>query len=298
MDTLDNLRAFALTARAGSFSAAARQLDVATSVVTKRIGQLEHRVKARLFNRSTRGLQLTEEGRQHLAAVERLLGEAEGLLSAMGQAPARLQGRLRIKVPSTFSALVLGDLLLRFQKKHPELALEVAAFDRPVNPLEEGYDLALTMSPLSYAAVAEHPLAALERVIVAAPRYLRKRGTPRHPRDLLGHDILNYQPMGNAWSFEGPEGTVSVELSPRLASNDGQLLLRGAIEGLGITALSGFLPASATAEGLLQPLLPAWRAPVFTLKALVPQTRADSRAVAALVSWLRSELPVRLTQGA
>lgn len=295
MDTLSNLRAFALTARAGTFSGAARELGVATSVVTKRIDQLEHRVKVRLFHRSTRGLQLTEEGRHHLAAVEKLLAEADGLLSTLGRAPTRLDGRLRIKVPSTFSALVLGDVLLRFQKKHPDVELEVAAFDRPVNPLEEGYDFALTMSPLSYAAVIEHPLTPLERVIVAAPRYLRRRGTPRHPRDLLGHAILNYQPMGNSWSFEGPEGPVAVELAPRLASNDGQLLLRAAIEGMGIAALSGFVPAAAVAEGTLVRLLPGWRAPVFMLKALVPQTRAESRAVGALLAWLRSELAPRLS---
>ena len=294
MDTLANLRAFALTARAGTFSGAARQLGVSTSVVTKRIDQLEHKVKARLFHRSTRGLRLTEEGRHHLPGVERLLAEADGVLAALGRRPAELEGRLRIKVPSTFSALVLGERLLRFQARHPHVALEVAAFDRPVDPLEEGYDLALTMSPLSYAGVDEHPIAPMERVVVAAPRYLRQRGTPRHPRDLLGHAILAYQPLGSSWSFDGPEGPVTVELAPRLASNDGQLLLRAAIEGMGITALSAFMPAQALAAGALVRLLPAWRAPVFTLKALVPHTRAHSRAVAALLAFLQAELPARL----
>lgn len=290
MDTLSNLRTFLAVARTESFSAAARELGIAPSVVTKRIGQLEAQVRDVLFERTTRRVCLTPVGRHHLPAVQRVVADAEELFADPITARNALQGQLRVKAPTSVTVCLIGPMLERFQQQHPLLHLELLTLDRAVNPAEEGFDLALTLMPDAYAGVIEEPLCPVPRTACAAPRYLQARGTPRHPGELKDHAILNFLPTGTTWSFDSAAGRVSVKVQPRLNTNEAQLLLSAALAGNGIAILGAYLARPALDSGALLPLLADYPLDALWLKALLPENRANVPKVQALVRHLKAEL--------
>ncbi|MGG5810629.1 LysR family transcriptional regulator [Falsiroseomonas sp. CW058] len=290
MDTLLNIRAFLATARAGSFSAAARDLGVAPSVVIKRINRLEDQMRARLFHRSTRRLALTEAGERARPRYHAILAEIEEALSGGAGAAGGIEGHLRVKAPTTFGILHLGAILSDFQIAHPRVTVEIVLVDRSVNPVEEGFDLALGALPVSYAHVVDEPLCPFPRLLCAAPGYLARRGEPRHPSDLPDHDCLTYLATGTTWSFASPRGPVSVDVRPRFSANDSQVLLGAVRRGIGIAVLSRDVVAPALAEGAAVPLLPDFPVAPLWLKALVPEGRIGRAPVRALLAWLKQRL--------
>lgn len=287
MDTLANLKTFLAVARAGSFSEASRRTGLAVSVVKKRVDQLEHQLGTRLFERTTRRMTLSEAGARHLARLQQATQDLDEAVAAVGRAPARVDGHLRLKVPTTLNRLLLGDMLVRFQQRHPAVSLEVIAVDRPVNPLVEGFDLAVGVTPSSFGGVSEIAVSPLHRVVVASPAYLAARGEPRTPKDLLAHDILSFQPTGDSWTFDGPDGPVVVNLQPKLSSNDGEHLLAAALAGVGISRLSTYIVRDALARGELVGLLATHPSPVYRIYLQVPDGRAHLGRVQALVGFLR-----------
>jgi len=290
MDIVENLRAYLAVARVGSFSAAARELDVAASVVTKRISQLEWRLKAPLFERTTRRVTLTTAGQQHLPAIQRLVSDLDGIFASVQQASPELQGCLRVKVPTSLAVVHLAEPFNRFLKRYPLISLELVALDRPVNPVDEGFDIALTLMPNTFGGVIEEPLCSIRRLLCAAPEYLRQKGTPRKPRDLARHDILNFVPTGNVLAFETATGDVSVSVYPRFSSNEAQLVAAAAVAGNGIAVLGDYLASPAVRAGTLVQVLADYPLPELWLKALIPESRAHTARLKALLETLRSEL--------
>lgn len=290
MDVIDNLRAYLAVARTGSFAAAARELDVAASVVTKRIAQLEWRLKAPMFERTTRRVSLTSAGHQHLPAIQRLVSDLDDIFAGMQQAAPQLQGRLRVKVPTSLAVMHLAGLFNKFLERYPLVSLEVVALDRPVNPVDEGFDIALTLLPHAFGGVIEEPLCAVSRLLCAAPAYLEKNGIPRKPRDLARHDVLNFMPTGNVLAFESTTGEVNVSVNPRFSSNEAQLVATAAIAGNGIAILGDYLALPALRAGTLVQVFADYPLPQLWLKALIPENRADAARVRALLETLRSEL--------
>ncbi len=291
LDTLLNIRAFLATARAGSFSAAARDLGVAPSVIIKRINRLEDQMRAKLFLRSTRRLALTEAGERARPRYHAILAEIEEALSgAVAAAGGGIEGHLRVKAPTSLGILHLGPLLAAFQEAHPRVTVEAVLVDRSVNPVEEGFDIALGALPVSYAHVLDEPLCPWPRLLCAAPGYLARRGTPAHPSELPDHDCLAYSVAGTTWSFVGARGPVSVDIRPRFSANESQVLLAAARRGLGLAILSRDVAAPVLAAGELAaamadfPVAPLW------LKALVPEGRAKRAPVQALLGFLKARL--------
>jgi DNA-binding transcriptional LysR family regulator len=284
------MRAFMATARTSSFSAAARQLGVAASVVTKRVGQLEHQLGARLLNRTTRRVWLTEAGERFLPRMQAMLQDFDELVVGAAQTSAGPEGHLRIKAPTTFGGRYLAPVLAGVQQRFPRITIDVVLVDRSVNPVEEAFDIALGIIPGSYPSVADIPICRYPRALMASPEYLRERGTPRHPRDLAVHDCLTFMPAGNVWSFESQHGTINVTVHPRFSANDTQVLLGAAIKGNGITLSSSILARDALGDGRLVTVLDAYRVPEFWLKALVPESRLRSSAVTTLLLSLREGL--------
>jgi DNA-binding transcriptional LysR family regulator len=287
MDTISNMKAFVAVARCGSFIAAARELRVAASVVTKRVDQLEWRVGSRLFERSTRRIVLTAAGQQLLPEAQRLAHDVDDVLARLRETPRQLAGPLRVKVPTHLTAFYLADVLGRFQRLHPSITMEVIVLDRPVDPVHEGFDVALSMFATSFAGVIEIDLCAVPRLLVAAPDYLAGREAPQHPTQLLQHLIVNFQPLGTTWTFEGNAGPIAVTVAPHMSSNDGYLLARAAVHGNGITLLSSYLVLPALREGTLVPLLPEFPVPSLWVRALVPAVRMPTARVQALIEHLR-----------
>ncbi len=291
LDTLLNIRAFLATARAGSFSAAARELGVAPSVIIKRINRLEDQMRAKLFLRSTRRLTLTEAGERARPRYHAILAEIEEALSgAVAAAGGGMEGHLRVKAPTSFGILHLGGLLADFQQAHPRVTVEAVLVDRSVNPIEEGFDIALGALPVSYAHVQDVPLCPYPRVLCAAPGYVARRGAPAHPSELPDHDCLAYVVAGTTWSFVSPRGAVSVDIRPRFSANESQVLLEAAKRGLGLAILSRDVAAPALASGAVQALMPDFPVAPLWLKALVPEGRARRAPVQALLASLKAGL--------
>lgn len=290
MDTLANLKAFLSVARAGSFTVAARELAVVPSVVTKRISQIEWRLKAALFERTTRRVSLTPTGLHYLPAVQRVVADADGLFDDFRESGQQLQGLLRVKVPGSLAVVLIGPLLNAFQAEHPMIQLEVMALDRSVNPIDEGFDIAITLLPQTFGGVVEEPLCIMPRMLCASPAYIARKGLPTHPKALAQHDILNFLPTGNRWQFESAAGAVVVDVHPRLATNEAQLLLQAALAGTGIAILSDYLARPAMDNGTLMPMLTDYPMVDLWVKALIPENRIRVARVQALLQWLKIRL--------
>lgn len=290
MDTLDNLKAFVATAEAGSFSQAARQAGLVPSVIAKRIDQLEWRIRARLFARTTRKLSLTDVGERYLPAVRRLIREVDDMLAGMARANGGIEGHIRVKIPTTLGILQLSELLNQFIVSQPMISMDIVLADRSVNPAEERFDIAIGARPESYGQVQDHPLCPIQRTLCAAPDYLQRAGVPQTPAQLIEHDCLVFATSGPRWEFMGPQGLVGVALRPRLTSNDGMALCNATLAGQGVALLADYLVAPHLRSGRLVQVLPQMRLPDLWLKALIPTARIDLPRVQALLQWLKLQL--------
>jgi len=293
MDVLVNLQAFLATADAAGFSAAARKLNVSTSVVAKRVTQLEARLGIALFHRSTRHLRLTAAGQEYVHRARGVVADVGDLLSRMGEKDRDLVDHLRIKAPTSLTIARLADVFSAFQTQNPKLKLEIVLIDRPVDPVTEGFDIAIGAFPHSFGGVIDEPLCLLKRLLCASPAYLAAHGTPRHPRDLVDHRCLSFLPTGPDWIFDGPRGRITVQVRPLLSSNEGHVLVKSAIAGNGIAFISHYLAEEALRRGTLQIVLPDFPIPELWVKATIPERRVKAAAVQALLRELkRSLLPV------
>jgi DNA-binding transcriptional LysR family regulator len=290
MDILVNLQAFLATADAGGFSAAARKLNVSTSVVAKRVTQLEARTGIALFHRSTRQLRLTVAGQQYVHRARGVVADVGDLLSRMGEKGHDLVDHLRIKAPTSLTIARLADVFSAFQTQNPRLKLEIVLIDRPVDPVTEGFDIAIGAFPHSFGGVVDEPLCQLKRLLCASPAYLKAHGMPRHPRDLVDHQCLSFLPTGSEWMFDGPRGRISIQVRPLLSSNEGHVLVKSAIAGNGIAFISHYLADEALGLGTLQVVLPDFPIPELWVKATVPERRVNAAAVQALLRQLKSSL--------
>jgi DNA-binding transcriptional LysR family regulator len=287
MDTIRNIKAFLLVARTNSISVAARQLGVVPSVITKRIDRLEDQMGVPLLQRSTRGISLTGAGEARLPRLQTLVTELDAIFQESLVSTSEMEGHLRIKSPTTIAILDLGEMLTRFQIAHPKISIELVMLDRSVNPIEEGFDLAIGALPTSYPGVIDEPLCPYPRVICASPAYLELRPAPQHPRDLVQHDCLTFATTGLNWAFESCRGLINVDVKAKLSANDSQLLLRAAIAGMGIARVASHIAMPSIERGELVTLLPDYPVPEFWVKALIPKNRIDKPAVRQLVGMLK-----------
>jgi DNA-binding transcriptional LysR family regulator len=290
MDVLVNLQAFLATADAAGFSAAARKLNVSTSVVAKRVTQLEARLGIALFHRSTRHLRLTAAGQEYVHRARGVVADVGDLLSRMGEKDRDLVDHLRIKAPTSLTIARLADVFSAFQTQNPKLKLEIVLIDRPVDPVTEGFDIAIGAFPHSFGGVVDEPLCQLKRLLCASPAYLDVHGAPRHPRDLVDHRCLSFLPTGPDWIFDGPRGRITVQVRPLLSSNEGHVLVKSAIAGNGIAFISHYLAEDALRRGALQVVLPDFPIPELWVKATIPERRVKAAAVQALLRELKSSL--------
>lgn len=291
MDMVANLRAFVAVARFGSFSEAARQLNVVPSVAAKRVSQLEHTVGAQLFERSTRKVALTEAGDRFLVRARTLIADLDDTLAGLRRAGDRLEGRIRMMVPTTLHMLVLSRVLPGFLSTHEHITLELALVNRSVNPAEEGFDLAITgHAANSYEGVLDVPLLPFEQVLCASPAYLQRRGTPAQPHDLEGHDGLFFKPLGTAWRFDSGAGQLAVDVRARLVADDNLTLCEAAMAGNGIAMLPRYVCDADIRAGRLVALLPDFRLPTAWFRAHVAQSRARLARITALLEWMKGAL--------
>jgi DNA-binding transcriptional LysR family regulator len=282
MDTLTNLRTFLAVVQANGFSRAARQLDVVPSVVAKRIAQLEQTLGARLFERTTRSVALTEAGERLRSRAADAVGGFEALMRAVGNDDGKLEGHIRLMAPTTLTTLFLGQALVEFLALHPRITLDVSLADRSVNPLEQAFDLVISGRTAHYDGVVQRPLAPINYVLCAAPACPAILPTLTHPSELSGRECLVFRPTGPNWGFQSAKGLVLVDVAARLIADDNRSLLLAAERGLGIALLPQYIVHPALQAGRLVALLPEFRPQEAWFKAYVPKRLQGTARIEAL----------------
>lgn len=290
MDTVTNIRTFLAVVQFSGFSEAARNMHVVPSVVAKRIAQLEQAMGARLFERSTRSVTLTEAGqRLHLRAIPLVHG-FDDLATAVHRDESRLEGHLRLMLPTTLTLLYLGDILTKFMADHDRITLEIALADRSINPMEQAFDVIVSGRTAHYEGVSQIPLAPIGYMLCASPEYLRTSETIEHPSDLLGHRCLVFQPVGKTWTFTSSLGPVQVDVPPTLVAEDAHTLLLASQQGLGVAILPGYLARPAMSRRELTAVLPEYMVAEAWYKAYVPKRLERLARVQRLCQALKDAL--------
>ena len=284
-----DLVAFVRSVERGGFSAAARDLDLTPSAVSKLVTRLEDRLGVRLLNRTTRSLALTAEGEAFFHRSQRILADIAEAEEEVGRSRAQPRGLLRVNVGTGFGMHQLVPALPDFLARHPELQVELTLTDRVVDLVEEGADLGIRMGTLPDSSLVARRIADIERVICAAPSYLRRHGTPRKPADLRAHNCLNMAntPALRRWPFEGPDGVEQVEVAGNLTATSADALLSLAMRGQGVIRLADVIVGAAIREGLLVPLLEdVHHREAVALHAVYPHGRHRSPRLAAMIEFL------------
>jgi len=285
----NDMVAFVRAVERGGFSSAARDLGLTPSAVSKLVTRLEDRLGVRLLNRTTRRLALTAEGETFFQRSQRILADIAEAEEEVGRTRAQPRGLLRVNTSSAFGMHQLVPALPDFLARHPEIQVELTITDRVVDLIEEGADLGLRLGVLADSSLVARRICEVERVVCAAPDYLRRHGTPRKPADLRGHNCLN---MANApalrrWPFEGRDGVEHVEVSGNVSATSADALLALAVRGLGVIRLSDVILGQAIREGRLVPLLEdVHHREALPLHAVYPQGRHRSPRLAAMIEFL------------
>ena len=292
MPPLDNLAAMAVFARVvedRSFTQAADALGRSKSAVSKAVSQLEDRLGARLLNRTTRRLSLTEAGTAYYERAARILAEAAEADSAVSALQDEPRGTLRINAPMSFGQRHLAPAIGGFLERYPELRLDITLSDRFVDLIGEGYDVAVRIAALPDSSLIAAKLAPNRRVVCASPDYLARAGTPRHPQDLRQHNCFGYtyQATGNTWRFVGPEGPATVRVTGSLTANNGDILKAAMLQGLGLGLVPTFSIADELKSGELVVVLPDYIDTETSVYAVYPHSRHLSAKVRAFVDYLR-----------
>jgi DNA-binding transcriptional LysR family regulator len=291
---------FAAVVDAGSFTAASEALGISPPGVSRSIARLEQRLKIRLFNRTTRSVSLTEEGRRfHEQVMPHLRGMEEAAAMAAGGAAA-VRGKLRINLDPVTSGFLMGTPLARFMEAWPDLSLEFIARDHLGDLVTEGFDLALRFGEPRPSSLVARKLLDTAVVTVASPSYLKRRGRPAEPGELQGgrHTCLEFRDPDTgrpfAWEFHRKRRKLSVKTRGRLTVNDPGALVHACVSGLGIAQMLHLAAAPLIAQGRLVNLFPDWTDERYPLHAYLPSRHhvpAKTRAFLDFVIALTADAP-------
>ena len=278
MDRFLAIDAFVRVAESQSFAEAARQMRVSRSVVTARIQQLEEFVGAPLFHRNTRSVRLSELGRAFLRDCIELVGRTNEVVDQMREVTTSPAGRLRVHALPGFVLGHLATVLQQFQARYPQIVLEMVVNDAAIDPVKEGFDCALQIFPPRSEELIARRLFAVRRVFCASPEYVRRHGTPRHPRDLMGHRLGWYSgyPTRERLAFHGAAETVALELKPVLLTNSVHLLREYALEHAGIVCVPTLVASDGVLSGELKLVLADYPLSAFWLSVFHPASVRSS----------------------
>jgi DNA-binding transcriptional LysR family regulator len=292
VDRLTSMTVFAKVAAARSFSTAAKELGISQATASKHVQTLEDWIGTRLLHRTTRRVGLTETGENFFAQCTRILEDMETARQT-GQTDANLRGNLRIAAPVDFGSTCLASHLVAFMARHPDVLLNVVLCDRPVDIMEEGFDVAIRCraTQADVTGLIVHRFRPLRFVICAAPSYLAANGTPTVPADLALHPCLtDSRHPGDMWRFTGPAGDTEVRLRGPIKTDNGMLRREAGLTGAGVLLTPAFLVEDDIAAGRLVRLLPDYGLPEWTLDAVSTTYRGALPKVRSFITFLTSRL--------
>jgi DNA-binding transcriptional LysR family regulator len=288
MDRFQEMKVFAAVVEAGSFTGATHALDMSKAAVSRYVGELEERLGLRLLHRTTRKLSATTEGEIFYARCRELLDNLDEAEAEVTSRAGEATGLLKVNVPVTFGLMHLAPLWPAFLARHPKLAIDITLSDRVADLVEEGFDIAVRIGQLSASSLIGRKLASTRMVLCASPEYLQRRGAPVRPQELLHHDVISYSlfSTGENWSFAGPDGDVSVKVTPRVRTNSGDTCRAAALQHQGIILQPTFIVGADLAQGTLREIMPGYRSVELGIHAVYPSRKFVSPKVRLLIDFL------------
>ncbi|CRL48112.1 MULTISPECIES: LysR family transcriptional regulator [Pseudomonas] len=291
MDRLAAMETFVYVVETGSFSAAARRLNIGQPAVSKAIAQLESRLAVRLLLRSTRGLTPTEAGLAFFERAKRAIEEVDEADNAARGAASGLTGNLRICAAVTFGRIHIVPHLGPFLDQNPDLNIDLLLDDRNLNLVEEGVDVALRMGALSDSGLTARKIAECRRVVLGTPAYFDKHGEPTCPADLCKHQAVVYALGGGAnWQFRNASEEQSVIINGRIRVSAAEGLREAVLAHLGLTMASEWMFAPELASGAVREVMTDWTLPNQDLWAVFPTGRMASAKARAFVEYVQGLL--------
>jgi DNA-binding transcriptional LysR family regulator len=291
MDRLAAMETFVCVVETGSFSAAARRLNIGQPAVSKTIAHLEKRLAVSLLLRSTRGLTPTEAGLAFFERAKRALEEADEADNAARGSASGLSGSLRISAAVTFGRLHIVPQLGPFLDQHPQLNIDLMLDDRNINLVEEGIDIALRMGALTDSGLTARKIADCRRVVLGTPTYFAKYGEPACPAELSKHQAVVYNlGGGNTWQFTKGTEQQSVILSGRLRVSAAEGVREAVLADQGLTLASEWMFAPELASGAVKTVMHDWTLPDLDLWAVFPTGRMASAKARAFVEYVQGVL--------
>ena len=302
MKNLEALAIFVRIAEMGSFTQAAESLGIQKGRASSIVRQMEAEVGVRLLHRSTRRVQLTEDGRSFHARALALLADADALSSMFGQTEAPLRGRLRVDLPTEFARTTVVPALPTFMEKYPEVELEISSTDRRVDLVQEGMDCVLRIGSIVDGTLVARKVGALRMINAASPAYLRRHGTPRTLEDLVaqGHRMVHYtsalgrRPLG--WEYPEGDGYATLSLPGSLSVNNVQTYHGAGLAGLGLIQAGHPSLAPYLESGEFVEILPDLRPEPLVVSIVVAHRQNLSRRVRVFADWLEQVLSAHLDE--
>ena len=286
---LGAMEAYVRAIELGGFSAAARELKLTPSALSKLVTRLELSLGVRLLNRTTRKLVPTAEGELFLSRCRRILAEMEDAEMEVGQSRESPRGKLKLHVGVGFGTHVLTPELPRFVERYPDVEIELTVLDELVDLVQQGVDIALRPAPAVNPALVARKICEFRRVVCAAPSYLERFGAPRSPQDLHAHRCITIgdSPLMRRWEFDSPSGRETIEIAGAIKVNNANCVLRLACDGLGVVRLNEFSAAPCVRDGALVPVLREYQCrDDVAMMALYPHDRHRLPRVRAMLDFL------------
>lgn len=280
---------FAAVVEHRSFTDAAKALSVSKATVSKAITRLEQHLDTSLFSRTSRRLALTESGKRLADHAGRILAEGQAAEEAARDETRDLAGIVRLGAPMNFGLLRIAPLVALFMKEHPLVDVDLHLSDAKIDLVEMGLDATIRIADMPDSSLRARRLGDVAVHLVASPAYLAERGRPQHPSDLGHHDCLCYSNVvpPDVWRFSGPgQQNVVIQVRSRLTVNSGEAMMPALETGVGIARLPDFIVGDALASGVLEEILPEWRAPPVGIHLVTPPSRLRPARVDALLDFI------------
>ena len=288
MDRLGAMRVFVSVAKLGSFTEAARRLQLSPSVVTRSIAQLEDALGLTLLLRTTRSLRLTERGELYLESCQQILQDVDSVERQVRGEDVAPRGTLKVAAPVVFGRLHVLPIVNRVLSEHREVAVELTLSDRNIHLVEEGVDVAVRIGELADSSLIGVKLGVVSRVTVASPAYLKERGAPKSPADLAAHDVVAFTGLGatDEWRFD--RAAKPVRLEPRLIVNSVDASIAAAEAGIGITRVLSYQVKASVVAGRLRPMLQQFAPPPMPVNVVYLARRIASANIAVFIKTARA----------
>ncbi|MBR0799785.1 LysR family transcriptional regulator [Bradyrhizobium jicamae] len=285
MDRLDAMQAFVAVVDLQGFAPAARRLALSPSAVTRLIAALEERLGARLLQRTTRQVTLTDAGSRYLERARRILADVEEAEDAVEGERTRPEGRLVISAPFGFGRLHVSPVVSAYLKRYPDVGVDLRLSDHRINLVEDGVDLAVRIGHLPDSTLVARHVGEMRRIVVASPGYLKRRGEPGRPADLATHDTIVFGAMTAApdWRFVEDGREVRIAPSPRFTSNSSDAAIQYAEQDGGLTRVMFYQAAESLRAGRVRIVLAKFEQPAVPIHVVYPTTRLLSAKVRTFI---------------